>query len=343
MAEEQTQEEVQEEQDVSLDEKDMDLIDKINENGPEDINLDIPDERVSSEEDRSEGDETSAPVDESRDADAADDGSGEGGQMDENLAVRARNLGLNPDDFASQEALHRNVAVAEQNYAQFYQQQQQAGQAQSQSFQAVPPADEGWKLPEFKVELDDDYDEGLKEAINGLASQMSDHYNQQMEVLAQNILNQQDYIGRFAAQEQQAHSQAELDDFNSAVRELGNDELFGEGVYQEASQGGTEAQNMERLYDQAFVIASGYASQGRQVPEMGELVKQAYQTAFSGEIDEQGRRERNDRLRRSSSKRLGGGGSTRAAAEAPGEEGDIVNSAVLKDAFDGFLRDNGDL
>tara|TARA_R110000824_G_scaffold32222_1_gene104182 strand:+ start:4914 stop:5909 length:996 start_codon:yes stop_codon:yes gene_type:complete len=328
----------EEQEPLELTDKDVELIDKIDENGPEDINLDVPEER-----NRSESVEESTPVDESRDADAADDGSEGAGQTTDDLAVRARNLGLNPDDFSNQEALHRNVAVAEQNYAQYYQQQQQQQQAQSQYQNQAPPEQQEWKLPEFKVELDEDYDEGLKDAINGLASQMSGHYNQQMEVLAQHILNQQDYIGRFADQEQRANSQAELDEFSSAVKELGNDGLFGEGVYQESKSGGDEAQNMERLYDQAYTIASGYSSQGRQVPEMNELVRQAYQTVFTSEIDNQGRQERNDRLRRSSSQRLGGGGSTKATPQTTEGEDDIVNSAVLKDAFDGFLKDNGDL
>ena len=47
-------------------------------------------------------------------------------------------------------------------------------------------------------------------------------------------------------------------------------------------------------------------------------------------------------MRKASSRRLGGGGSTKQVA-AESDPNDIVNDAALKDVFDGYLRENGEL
>ena len=324
MAEEETVE-------VELTDKDLAVIDQVE----EDL-----------QEDRSDSDEVSAVVD-----DAGDDASaasekaekGDGGQDDE-LAARARSYGLDPDSFTGREALEQNVKAVEQSYAQFYAyQQQQQQQAQSQYYAQQNQAQQQQRVPaEFKVDLDDDYDEGLRNAINGMADQMSGHFNGQMEVLAQHILNQQQYVGRFADQEQSLRSQAEIDDFDSAVQSLESGGLFGSSKYQETEPGSEEAQNMERLYDQAYTFASGYVSQGQEVPPMADLVEQAYRVVFSKENDNQNRQRFNDRMRNASNRRLGGGRSTKETGPLLGED-EIANDPVLKDAFNGFMKENGDL
>ena len=324
MAEEETVE-------VELTDKDLAVIDQVE----DDL-----------QEDRSDSDEVSAVVD-----DAGDDASAasekaekDDGRQDDELAARARSYGLDPDSFTGREALEQNVKAVEQSYGQFYAyQQQQQQQAQSQHYAQQNQAQQQQRVPAaFKVDLDDDYDEGLRNAINGMADQMSGHFNGQMEVLAQHILNQQQYVGRFADQEQTLKQQAELDDFDTAVQSLESGDLFGSSKYQETETGSEAAQNMEQLYDRAYTLASGYVSQGQEVPPMKELVEQAYRVVFSNEVDNQNRQRFNDRMRKASNRRLGGGRSTKETAPLMGED-EIASDPVLKDAYNGFLKDNGDL
>ena len=324
MAEEETVE-------VELTDKDLAVIDQVE----EDL-----------QENRSDSDEVSAVVD-----DAGDDASAasekaekEDEKQDDELVARARSYGLDPDSFTGREALEQNVKAVEQSYAQFYAyQQQQQQQAQSQYYAQQNQGQQQQRVPtEFRVDLDDDYDEGLRNAINGMADQMAGHFNGQMEVLAQHILSQQQYVGRFADQEQSLRSQAEIDDFDSAVQSLESGGLFGSSKYQETEPGSEEAQNMERLYDQAYTFAAGYVSQGQEVPPMEELVEQAYRVVFSKENDNQNRQRFNDRMRNASNRRLGGGRSTKETRPLLGED-EIANDPVLKDAFNGFMKENGDL
>jgi hypothetical protein len=318
-------------EEVELTDRDLDVIDKVEEEF---------------EENRSDDDEKSVVVDDAGvDASAASEkAEKEEVKQEDELAARARSYGLDPDAFTSREALEQNVGAVEQSYAQFYAyQQQQQQQAQSQypvqqnqdQQQSVAPV-------EFKIDLDEDYDEGLRDAINGMADKMSGHFNNQMEVLAQHILNQQQYVGRFANQEQMLQQQAELDDFDTAVQSLESGNLFGSSKYQETETGSEAAQNMEQLYDRAYTLASGYVSQGQEVPPMKELVEQAYRVVFSNEVDNQNRQRFNNRMRKASNRRLGGGRSTKETGPLLGED-EIANDPVLKDAYNGFLKENGDL
>jgi len=316
---------------IELTDRDLDVIDKVEEEF---------------EENRSDSDEKSAVVD-----DAGDDANAaskkaekEEVKQEDDLAARARSYGLDPDAFTSREALEQNVGSVEQSYAQFYAyQQQQQQQAQSEYYAQQNQAQQQPVVPvEFRVDLDDDYDEGLRNAIDGMAGQMTSHFNSQMEVLAQHVLNQQQYVGRFANQEQMLQQQAELDEFDTAVQALESGDLFGSSKYQETETGSESAQNMEQLYDRAYTLASGYMSQGQEVPSMKELVEQAYRVVFSNEVDNQNRQRFNDRMRKASNRRLGGGGSTKETGPLLGED-EIANDPVLKDAYDGFLKENGDI
>lgn len=318
----------QEEEKVELTQKDLAVIDEIE---GEDV------------EDTSSSDDTPVATDEVSDekstdqqADEEDTGTGE------DLAARARSYGLDPDHFTSTEALQQSVDALGQNYAQFYQQQQARQQAEWSQQQAYSQQEA--QLPvEFRVELDDDYDEGLRDAINGMAGQMAGHFNGQMEVLAQHILNQQQYTGRFAQQEQLAAQTAELAEFDSAVKGLGDKKLFGESVYQDTKSGSKASKNMDSLYGQAVTLARGYEVTGQAVPGMSDLIKQAYRISFSDEIDDQNRQKFNNRMRKASSRRLGSGASTKAQSNPEDPDYDPADDPVLKDAYNGFLKDNGDI
>ena len=73
---------------------------------------------------------------------------------------------------------------------------------------------------------------------------------------------------------------------------------------------------------------------------MGDLVNQAYRTTFSNEVDNQSRKSFNNRLRKQAKRRLGSGSSAKKTS-VPTD--DPVDNPLLKEAFDGFLKDNGDI
>ena len=315
-----------EEEKVELSEKDLDVIEEINqENEPEETSGDTDEPSSSSHE-----------VDEPQPAQEAtsDDTPG-----DDNLTQCANYYGINPDDYASEDALRRHV----ESTGRYYQQVQQMQQLQQQQSAQQAPTDTQGEQPaakRFEVGLDDDYDEGLRDKINELAAEMQSHYDSQMTVLAQAVLSQQEFIGGQQQQVKTEQYKSELDSFNEAVGELGNSSLFGNDGYQELQQGSTEAQNCEQLYDQVLVLASGYQQQGKQVPPIADLVGQAYRTTFSGEVDKQNRKSFNDRVRKQAKRRLGSGSSAKKTS-VPTD--DPVDNPVLKEAFDGFLKDNGDM
>jgi hypothetical protein len=198
------------------------------------------------------------------------------------------------------------------------------------------------------VDLSEDYDEGLRTAIDQMAAQMQSYYDQQLDVVARSILDQQDriayqqqYVSQAEAYQQQQHAASELDQFNNAVSRLDNQTLFGDASYQELEPGSQQAQNMERLFDQVNVLAAGYEAQGLLVPQQDELVKQAYHTVFGDQISNQHRQRFNDRARRNSRRRLGSGATTAAQPELADDVDELVNSEVLKEFYDSAMSDNG--
>ena len=315
----------EEEQEVELTDKDLDVIDEINEENEPEETTDGADEQSGASEEVDE-----PPVE--QDADPEDD------PGDDNLAEWAKYYGMNPDDYANEEALRRHVEAT----GRYYQQAQQMEQLQQQQSAQQHPtgAQEEQVAKQFKVGLGEDYDEGLREKINDLAADMQQHYDSQMAVLAQAVMSQQQYIGSKQQEVQAERYQSELDDFNEAVGKIGNGELFGESGYQDLNQGSSEAHNREQLYDQVLVLATGYQQQGKQVPEMSDLVNQAYRTAFSSEVDNQSRKSFNNRVRRQAKRRLGSGSSANKTS-VPTD--DPVDNPALKEAYEGFLRDNGDI
>jgi len=316
----------EEEKEVELTEKDLDVIEEINqENEPEETSGDA---------DEPSGD--SKEVDEPQPAQGTEPDDTPG---DDNLVQWANYYGINPGDYASEDALRRHV----ESTGRYYQQVQQMQQLQQQQGAQQTPTDtpgEQSAAKRFEVGLDEDYDEGLRDKINELAAEMQSHYDGQMSVLAQAVLSQQEFIGGQQQQVQTQQYRSELDSFNEAVGELSNGKLFGESGYQDLEQESTEAQNREQLYDQVLVLAAGYQQQGRQMPPMADLVGQAYRTTFSNEVDNQNRKSFNDRVRKQARSRLGSGSSAKKTS-VPTD--DPVDNPLLKDAFDGYLKDNGDL
>ena len=114
----------EEEEKVELSEKDLGVIEEINqENEPEETSGDTDEPSSSSQE-----------VDEPQPAQEAtsDDTPG-----DDNLTQWANYYGINPDDYASEDALRRHV----ESTGRYYQQAQQMQQLQQQQSTQQPPTD----------------------------------------------------------------------------------------------------------------------------------------------------------------------------------------------------------
>ena len=263
------------------------------------------------------------------------------------LVARAQQYGLDPNGFANEEQLNYVVDQFNQGNDQLYQWQNwYQNQLQTQQ----PQTAEQYKTqqPQFRVDLSEDYDEGLRTAIDQMAAQMQSYYDQQLDVIARSILDQQDriayqqqYVSQAEAYQHQQNAASELDQFNNAVSRLDNQALFGDSSYQELEPGSQQAQNMERLFDQVNVLAAGYEAQGLLVPQQDELVKQAYHTVFGEQISNQHRQRFNDRARRNSRRRLGSGATTAAQPELADDVDELVNSEVLKEFYDSAMSDNG--
>lgn len=314
---------------VELTESDLAVIDEINEERG--IEIDSEDNSVETIDETVEDIDTGSVESSTSEPTVSDD-----------LRQAAEYYGLNANDFATPEALSRVVdqfILSEQQLQQVYNQQYAQQQAQSDQGDIVPQAQD--IAEQFKIGLGDDYDEGLRSAIDGLANNIVGSFNSQVDQLRQQINYQQQFVDQAYREQSQSMAQGQLDQFNSAVQSLKHKSLFGDKPFQEIDANSKEGQNMSALFDQMTVLATGYQQSGQQTPAYGELVNQAYRALFGNEIDSLNRRRTNDRLRKASKRRLGGGKATQKTAPAPTD--DPVNDPVLKEAFDGFLRENGDL
>tara|TARA_R100001082_G_scaffold19936_2_gene9721 strand:- start:7096 stop:8061 length:966 start_codon:yes stop_codon:yes gene_type:complete len=319
--------EEQESEPVELSESDLAVIDEINEerSGETEIedNGDIDDISIETEE------ETSQDIDnESVEVSTPEP------TISDEVRQAAQYYGLNPNDFSGEGAL-RNVIdqfiLAEQ---QIYNAQQYSGQQNAQQTQQQI-------VDQFKVGLGDDYDEGLRDAINSLAGNIVNNFNNQLGTLQNQISYQQQFVDQAYREQSQQMAQGQLDQFNDAVASLKHKSLFGDKPFQEIDANSSEGQNMARLFDQMTVLATGYQQMGQNPPAYKQLVEQAYRALYGNEIDSLNKRRTNDRLRKQAKRRLGGGATT-SKPIAPISE-DPVNDPVLKEAFDGYLRENGDI
>jgi hypothetical protein len=262
----------------------------------------------------------------------------EGQTFNPDLVSRAEGYGLDPSSFATEKSLGYVVNQFDQGNQQLAQwndwyraQQQPQGGTEEQSPQQ----------PRFVVDLNDDYDEGLKTAINAMAANMQAHYDDQLNIVAQSILDQQQFVSFAQQQQGQQHAADELEQFNTAITKLSNEDLFGSVPYEQLDPSSPQAKNMESVYEQVTVIANGYRSSGKQMPDLDGIVKQAYHSIFADEIGNHSRNSRNDRLRANSRRRLGGGSSTATEPQTGDAIDDAVNSSVLKDFYDSAMAENG--
>ena len=314
-------------EEVTLSEGDLDIIDSL-ENDSE------SEPGVSFEESTESAEVDADPVEDNSVEDSTVD---DGQKYNPDLTSRAQQYGLDPSDFGTEKSLSYVVDQFDQGNANlsqwnnWYQGQQQQGGTEEQ----LP------QQPQFSVELGEDYDDGLKAAINAMAANMQSHYDGQLNLVAQSILDQQQFVNYAQQQQSQEHAAGELEQFNTAITNLSNENLFGSSAYQDMKAGSPEAKNMESVYEQMTVLANGYRSSGRGMPAMDDLVKQAYHSVFADEIGNQDRQSRNDRLRSNSKRRLGGGVSPSSDARPIEDINDAVNSNVLKDFYDSAMVENG--
>lgn len=314
-------------EEVTLSEGDLDIIDSL-ENDSE------SEPGVSFEESTESAEVEADPVEDNSVEDSTVD---DGQKYNPDLTSRAQQYGLDPSDFGTEKSLSYVVDQFDQGNANlsqwnnWYQGQQQQGGTEAQ----LP------QQPQFSVDLSEDYDEGLKSAINAMAANMQSHYDGQLDVIAQSVLNQQQFVNYAQGQQSQEYAAGELEQFNTAITNLSNENLFGSGAYQDLDPGTQEAKNMESVYEQMTVLANGYQSSGKGVPPVNDLVKQAYNSIFADEIGNQDRNRRNDRLRSNSKRRLGGGVSPSSDARPIEDINDAVNSNVLKDFYDSAMVENG--
>ena len=320
--------EIEPDEEVTLSEGDLEVIDSLENDTESEPGVSIEEESTDTAEVEAVSEEDNSVEDSTVD---------DGQTFNPDLTSRAQQYGLNPSDFGTEESLSYVVNQFDQGNAQlsqwnnWYQGQQQQGGTEEQ----LP------QQPQFSVELGEDYDDGLKAAINAMAANMQSHYDGQLNLVAQSILDQQQFVNYAQQQQSQEHAAGELEQFNTAITNLSNENLFGSSAYQELDPGSPEAKNMESVYEQMTILANGYQSSGRGMPSMDDLVKQAYHSVFADEIGNQDQRSRNDRLRSNSKRRLGGGVSPSSDARPIDDINDAVNSNVLKDFYDSAMLENG--
>ena len=320
--------EIEPDEEVTLSEGDLDVIDSLESDTESEPG-------VSTEEESTDTAEVEAVSE--KDNSVEDSTVDDGQTFNPDLTSRAQQYGLNPSDFGTEESLSYVVNQFDQGNAtlsqwnNWYQGQQQQGGTEEQ----LP------QQPQFSVELGEDYDDGLKAAINALAANMQTHYDGQLNLIAQSVLDQQQFVNYAQQQQSQEYAAGELEQFNTAITNLSNENLFGSSAYQDMKAGSPEANNMESVYEQMTVLANGYRSSGRTMPAMDDLVKQAYHSVFADEIGNQDRQSRNNRLRSNSKRRLGGGVSPASDARPIGDVDEAVNSNVLRDFYDSAMIENG--
>tara|TARA_R100000458_G_scaffold57014_1_gene62595 strand:- start:509 stop:1489 length:981 start_codon:yes stop_codon:yes gene_type:complete len=324
----------EEDEAIELTDSDMSVIDEVN------AEYDFPDSEVETtpepENDIGNRENTSEDVDNS-----VEQSTGTGYPRGE-LDNAARYYGLDPTKYSSDEALVNALEVVGQTQGQL-QQWNQWYQGQQQQ-QAVPvdemPGEDS--DDSFSIDLSDDYDEGLKDSINRLASNMQQHYDSQIDNLNNVIQSQQYYVNQLHQQEVQDNAKSQIDTFSRSVQKLDNSNLFGDADYMSIDQDSQQARNMEKVYDQATLLATGYQAQGMDVPAMDDLVQQAYHMTFHNEIQQQSVQQSNDRLRAASARRLGSGASL-SSQPAPAASDDPVDNPILRDFYENALRENGSL
>ena len=307
----------QEEEPVELNEDDMAVIDDINNESDEDTDED------------GFADDDSGEVDAGEDDDSPSGDDEPDGEISPDMVQMAANYGLNAGDFADEAALARTLGT----FNAYGQQWNQAWQNQQQ-----PQGEEGEPAPVgYQFGFKEDYfDDDVVEALNNGLNSVAGDTQRQIEQLAAYVFQHQQ---AFQGQSDAAFAENEITEFDSAVSSLSRKGTFGDGGYRDHEQTTKFAKNRERLYDKAVFMADGYRSKGLPVPDVTELVRQADKLEFEKDHDKLNRRRANNRIRRQANRRIGGSSgekSSNASAKDP------VDSPALKEAWDGFMQENGD-
>lgn len=249
-------------------------------------------------------------------------------QVDQDLRAQAEHFGLNPDWFASSEALRNQVRQYEQMQLQWYRQQQDQARAQPEQQQQPRQEQQQPEVP-FKLDLDpEEYPQELIDQINGAFESVHQHYQpylQRMQQLEEHFRQQQ------VQQEQQV--------FDQAVGELQHGQLFGDDPRARTPE---QQQNAARLYQEAETLAELYRQQGRQF-SVSEVVQKAEQLAFGDQIKQYQDQTRAARMKKQANKKLGSG-TRRSAAFEPSKpwEGEPEDNPVLIEAWNKMAREAGE-
>ena len=320
----------EEDEAVELTDADMAVIDDVNESYSTEETSDEVESDIGSSDNTSE------------DVDSGVEQSTTTGYSQEVLDEAARYHGLDPTKFNSDESLVNALEAIGQKQAQLQEWNQWYEQQQYSQAGSVDENPEEHVESSFNIDLGDEYDEGLRESINRLAQNMQQHYDERINSLNEVIDSQQYYVNQLQQQEIASNTQSQIETFSNSVKKLGNESLFGEADYLSIEPNSQEARNMEQVYDQATLLATGYQAQGMDVPAMDELVQQAYHMTFHNEIQQQSIQKSNDRLRAASARRLGSGASL-SSQPAPAASDDPVDNPVLKEFYENAMRENGSL
>ena len=309
----------QEESEVELTEDDMAVIEEINES---------PDDNTD-EDDFADDDSGDVESDADED-DVSPSGDNEpSSDIRPEMAQMAANYGLDAGDFANEDALARTLS----SFNAYGQTWQQAWQSQVPQQDGEDPSPRG-----YQFDLKDDYfDDDVITALNNGLNSVAGDTQRQIEALSAYVFQHQQ---AFQGQKDADFAENEIAQFDSAVSSLNRNGTFGEGGYRDHEQVTSFAKNRERLYDEAVQLADGYRLKNLTVPDVGELVRRADLLAFEGDHEKLNRRRANNRIRRQAGRRIGGSSSEKSSNVSAD---DPVDSPVLKEAWDGFMQDNGDV
>jgi len=270
------------------------------------------------------------------------------GEIGEDLQQRAQAYGIDPQQFGNAEqlsvaldALDRQWVEQVRQYRQSQQQaQQQQPQQQQQVQQPVTPQPDGQQIPQvpFKLDLDpSEYPQEFVDKMNAVLEQVHQHYSP----LQQQVEQLNAYLQYQHQQQMQQMQQREQEMFMGAVESLGHKQLFGDGTPGNLTQ--QQAQNLQKLYQEAEVLAESYRLRGLQVPDVKTLVTRAEQLAFGDQLKNYQQQTRNARLARQANQRLGAG---RRSGTAMGQkqqwDGDEEDNPVLKEAWDRMIAERGE-
>lgn len=284
-------------------------------------------------------DDTSGAV-EVDDKQVVEDGIGE------ELQQRAQAYGIDPQLFGSSEqlgvaldALDRQWVDQVRQYRQAQQQPQQQVQQQQQQQPAMTQP-EGQQVPQvpFKLDLDpSEYPQEFVDKMNSVLEQVHQHYSP----LQQQVEQLNAYLQQQHQQQMQQMQQREQEMFMGAVESLGHKQLFGDGTPGNLTQ--QQAQNLQKLYQEAEVLAESYRLRGLPVPEVKTLVSRAEQLAFNDQLKSYQQQTRNARLSKQANQRLGAG---RRNASQLGKkqqwDGEEEDNPVLKEAWDRMIAERGE-